>query len=427
MPPFFEPAHTVLHDYYIEEEDNMAIQIGCDPEFLLMNGSCRVNVDSALNRTTSYGEIGSDHGCRVGELRPKHGHPKDVTVNIRELVLKLKNAVSQNQNYRNTSVKMVAGGGGEITSESIGGHIHISGLNFSVSNFNSYRCKQNQMSTNEDRLILALDFFIGRRLKRVPGGKRASSSYGQPSDVRSQDWGIEYRTPPSWLSEPKLTESTLALAYLIAKIWSVKPIAFDELLTSRKMARRMDYAKLVPEDGPDHEYFTTQINNFKNIIFDKSYNMSNINCFESWESANVTAVTSSMKRAIELKICQVKVVESLNGGMESEIVSKICQFVTPELKVFITESVYAPYSLRHTKRSALRSNTIYISKELRSYLKIRRELGIHVRFIDFIDRDRVHIPNAFMFTKNGAKTNLFNVVEKIVTECVRKKMRRGDE
>jgi len=399
----------------------MAIQIGCDPEFLLMKGNSRINIADSFSRSTAHGDIGGDHGFRVGELRPKHGHPKDVTSNICALVLKLKNDVNRHADFGET-VKMVAGGGGELTTESIGGHIHISGLNFSMSNFSKSR-----MMSHEDRLILALDFFVGRRLKRVPGGKRASSNYGQPSDVRSQSWGIEYRTPPSWLSEPKLTESTLAITYLVCKIWSVKPMAFDELLNSRKMARKMDYAKLIPEDGPDSEYFTTQIVNFKSIIFDKTYNMCNKNCFETWEQG-VTAVTASIKRAIELKICQVKVVQSHNGSMESEIVSKVCQFVTEEIKVFETDSIYAPYTLRrNTKRSALRTNTIYISKELRPYLKISRELGVRVRFIDFIDRDRTHIPHAFMFTTIGTNKDMHDVVDKIVTLCVRKKMRSNDE
>jgi hypothetical protein len=394
----------------------MAIQIGCDPEFLLMTGNSRVNVD--IFKNTDHGEIGSDHGNRVGELRPKHGHPKDVTENIRNLILKLKSDLTS----RRENVKMIAGGGHNVF-ESIGGHIHFSGTGFNYSSFNSSNCKRSfsYVNSNEERLVLALDFFIGRRMKRVPGGKRGSNSYGQPADVRSQSWGFEYRTPPSWLSEPKLTESTLAIAYLIAKIWSVKPRAFDEILSQRKMARKIDYAKLISETGFDQEYFTAQINNFRNIIFNKAYNMSEVNCFESWSTIKTASATTA-KRSIELKICQIKIVD--NAHIESEVVSKICQFVTDEVKVYACNSAYAPYYMRRTKSSRLRTDTIYISKELRPYLKIKREVGIHVRFISFISDERVPITNAFMYTKTNMKTDLQTVVETILSNCVRKKMRK---
>jgi hypothetical protein len=401
----------------------MAIQIGCDPEFLLMSGNSRVNVD--FFKTTDHGEIGSDHGSRVGELRPKHGHPKDVAENIRNLILKLKTSV-QNDRYRfaSSNIKMI-GGGGNVAGESIGGHIHLSGTGFCYQSFNEYKCKCKRgfsfEQTHEDRLILALDFFIGRRMKRVQGGKRGNNRYGQPADVRAQAWGFEYRTPPSWLSEPKLTESTLAIAYLIAKIWSVKPTAFDELLSQRKMARKIDYTKLIIETGDyDREYFTAQIENFRNIIFDKTYDMSTVNCFETWSASNATV--AAIKTSIELMICQIKVID--NAHFESEVVAKICQFVTSEVKIYICEGAYAPHYMRQTKSSRLRTNTIYISKELRPFLKIKREVGIHVRFISFVSDTRTPITNAFMFTKRDMKTDLQKVVETILSDCVRKKIRR---
>jgi hypothetical protein len=396
----------------------MTIQIGCDPEFLLMTGNSRMNVDFSKN--TEHGEIGSDHGNRVGELRPKHGHPKNVTENICSLIRTLKSDLEQ----RERNVKMIGGGGADKSHDSIGGHIHISGLN----NFNYSCCycgykEFSTTSSNEDKLILALDFFIGRRMTRIPGGKRASSNYGKPSDVRQQNWGIEYRTPPSWLCEPKLTESTLALAYLIAQIWSENPTIFDELLSQRVMARKMDYGKLtlISRNNVENEYFTTQIDNFKKIVFDKTYHMSEMNCFDSWTTSilsNTTEITS-----IELKFCQIKIV-NYQDSIESEMVSKICQFVTTEVKVYVCNGIYAPYYMRRTRTSRLRTDTIYISRELRPYLKIKREVGIHVRFINFISDERVPITNAFMFTKHNMKTDLQSVVEIIINNCVRKKLKK---
>jgi hypothetical protein len=401
----------------------MAIQIGCDPEFLLIKGNTRI--DSSVNKVTANGGIGSDHNGRVGELRPKHGHPKNVTENICSLIRILK---SDLELQRENNVKMIGGGGGGTAymsrsfSESIGGHIHISGLNFDYNQIH-YNKQFSSTCSKEDKLILALDFFIGRRMTRIPGGKRASSNYGKPADVRQQDWGFEYRTPPSWLCEPKLTESTLALAYLIAQIWSENPTIFDELLSQRVMARKMDYVTLtsITRNNAENEYFTTQINNFKKIIFDKTYNMSEINCFDSWLTtilSNATETTS-----IELKLCQIKIV-NYQDSLESEMVLKICQFVTNEVKVYVCNGIYAPYYMRRTRTSRLRTDTIYISRELRPYLKIKREVGIHVRFINFISDDRLPIANAFMFTKQNMKSDLQSVVEIIINNCVRKKLKK---
>lgn len=47
--------------------------------------------------------------------------------------------------------------------------------------------------------------------------RRKSSSYGKLSSTRYQDWGLEYRTPPSWLATENLTKSVMCLSHIIAE------------------------------------------------------------------------------------------------------------------------------------------------------------------------------------------------------------------
>jgi hypothetical protein len=68
-------------------------------------------------------------------------------------------------------------------------------------------------------LIKALDLAIGFPLAYIEIPKHAitrKQHYGQLSQYRNQSYGVEYRTPPSWLATKKLTQATLSLAYCVA-------------------------------------------------------------------------------------------------------------------------------------------------------------------------------------------------------------------
>lgn len=60
--------------------------------------------------------------------------------------------------------------------------------------------------------------------------KRRTGSYGRLGDYREQDFGMEYRTLPSWLHTKALTEGVLALTYTVADYvlkHEPKPLDYD--------------------------------------------------------------------------------------------------------------------------------------------------------------------------------------------------------
>jgi hypothetical protein len=75
--------------------------------------------------------------------------------------------------------------------------------------------------TRRNKIIELLDNFLSIPLLfcEVPSEAkfRKRNGYGALNCSRSQDHGFEYRTPPSWISERKLTEAVLCLAYSLAR------------------------------------------------------------------------------------------------------------------------------------------------------------------------------------------------------------------
>ena len=266
----------------------MSITVGCDPEFLVLNRNGNSVLQFHGSNTDEHGNIGSDHGSRVGELRPKAGSPKEVVEHIKAQIGWIHTTYPD--------IIMIAGGG-EGFSNSIGGHIHIGGVRL-TSNYSSFtrwntrrrgiRNFQFDANANPDhKLIFAFDFFIGRRMTKLPGGKRGSRSYGKPSDIETKPHGFEYRTPPSWLTDPVLAEATLVVSKTIVELWQAKNTCFDGFIQTRKItARRRDYNMLIPTVGEDAAYIRQNVEAFKSIIFSKSYRMDSRDLFDSWLTPN---------------------------------------------------------------------------------------------------------------------------------------------
>jgi hypothetical protein len=412
--------------------------MGCDPEFMVLDHNDHV-INCNISHNGPHGNIGSDHGGRVGEMRPAPGTPAQVTQNLKQLFLYVKE--------HHPHLKIVCGGGGAFH-EATGGHIHF-GLPSGSRDWDNWwgpryghsgrRQSRGPIQNDQQRLVYALDYFIGLRLKKVNGGKRSSGGYGQPGDVRSQPHGIEYRTPPSWITDPILSEAVLAVAYQIAKTWQVKPTAFDELITAKKIARKREYAMLVPE-GTERAYYATQIANFKRIVFSKTYKMDTLECVRLWTEPGaiqrtVEATTTRKSRTsehIQLQICQLKSI-SRDGDFEQETVLRVCRFAFPEIRVYPLAD-YTPWTLQLMRDVRLRPNTIYISKELRPYLRIPRGGTYRVRFIEIrrrqirnTDVQVSELTNSVFYNRSRSNPALQDEIIRIFTECIRKKIRRDVE
>jgi hypothetical protein len=452
----------------------MPLTVGCDPEFAVVDRTGReTNFD--LSHTDDHGVIGYDHGGRVGELRPKHGQPADVANHLRAQMTWVKQHLDR-------SHKVICGGGrpsdGRWARESMGGHIHFGGIQ--LHNYESMTRQRNwgrsgrrlgsqfAPTTADNKLILALDYFIGKRLQKVKGGKRPQGShYGRCSDIETKNHtggGFEYRTPPSWLTDPYLTEATLAVAHRIAEMWLLKPACFDILFSTdakkKSIARRHDYDMLVPEGNDDsrlasgsrRRYIAEQVKRFKRVTFSKTYKMDDAECLEYWTNpvkvqmlyapktivtrteAPITSRATVVRgtRNLELQICQLKMIDR-STDFENEVVAGVCRFPVPEVKIYPFEE-YTPWQFQLTRDIRLRPDTIYFSKELRPFLKIKRGDRFRCRFVEVKrravtseGRNTVEaLTNCVFFNAARSHQTIKARVVEIFNECVRTKLRNAD-
>lgn len=445
----------------------MPLTVGCDPEFAVVDREGR-EVYFSHQHVDHHGVIGSDHGGRVGELRPKHGTPAEVADHIRAQMAWIKSNLNRGQ-------RVIAGGGqpsdGRYGRESMGGHIHFGGIALHMS-YDSLTRQRNWgrrvrsissvPMTADNKLVCALDYFIGRRLQKVKGGKRPRGShYGRCSDIETKmhaGGGFEYRTPPSWLTDPYLTESTLAVAHRIAEMWQLKPTCFDVIFATdakrKSIARRHDYDMLIPdatESASRRRYMVEQVKRFKRAAFSKTYKMDDPECLEYWtDQAKVNAIyapklvvntvapiTTRAKvirtsRTLVLQICQIKMIDR-SRDFESETVAGVCRFAVPEVRVYPFDD-YTPWQFQLTRDIRLRPDTIYFSKELRPFLKIKRGGQFRCRFVEL--RRRVvtasgsssveNLTNCVFFNSTRSDQAIRTRVVEIFNECVRKKLRDRD-
>lgn len=396
----------------------MPIKIGCDPEFLVINDDGRTENAEFLSIVKNFGQIGVDHCGGVGELRPHPGTPQEVTKEIKEMMLTIKRNLP-------SDCKIIAGGG-EKYGKSIGGHIHIGGL----TNFNhKYYSPTRQANRGrvppiilnknipEHKLIFLLDFFIGKRLKKLNGGKRYGKYYGMLSDIESKSWGFEYRTPPSWLTDPVLTEAVLTIAYQIATIWDQNQVYFDTLINKNKrIAGKKDYKILIPVSNNDlkiyNSYVSEQIKNFKNIVFSKSFKMDDINCINLWTNKKVENKTNN------LVTCKVKYFKT-NGDFQQEIILTSCKFYVPEIKIY---SVNILWKLLN----AFSDDIIYIDENFKKYLKIKKNYyNIKIKFINHtnfqFDRQIAFFPS-----NNKKEKKILDQIIEIFQNDVRKKIIKNE-
>jgi hypothetical protein len=415
------------------------ITIGCDPEFLVMQGE-NTNTNLNFNHVDENGHIGIDHSGRVGELRPKPGTPYEVTMRIKNMFAWIK------ENHRGYSI--ICGGGADSPhGQSIGGHIHVGGIYPIITkdghpSWSRDGSRKLNPVVEVNKLILAFDFFIGLRLKKVPGGQRPArnSAYGKPSAVDITSWGLEYRTPPSWLTDPQLTESSLAIMKRITEMWVVKPSCFDAILLEAKrkrIARKSNYEMLIPESpASERRYYQEQIANFKRIVFSKTYRMDSKNCLDFWLNSTNQTVTASVSarrgsERIELKICQIKIVRSsahsTTPDFEEETVLKVCRFAIPEIKIIPVNYSHTPWHLQLTRDFRLKPNTIYLSKSLRQFLKVSRGGPYRVRFVELKRRSNsevVDFPNAILYNCASSTGDINNEITRIIEQGARTKIRR---
>ena len=87
-------------------------------------------------------------------------------------------------------------------------------------NYEVYKLAREKVNQNIKKLVDNLDMLLGFPTMyleiKTHAEKRKRGSYGHLTEYREQVHGIEYRTPPCWLSTERLAQGILSLAYSIA-------------------------------------------------------------------------------------------------------------------------------------------------------------------------------------------------------------------
>jgi hypothetical protein len=170
--------------------------VGCDPEFVALSQTGeQINLSRYL---PDNGEVGYDHGGRVGELRP------EATRGTYALTKRLQRLIKSTVLAGVPAAKLRAGA--RVGRDTIGGHVH---LGFPV-------------PRGGDSKIQALDRFtqVLEELDILPKAeseaRRGAGNYGRFGDVRDCRGHLEYRTMASWLVDPRVAYLCLTGAKLAA-------------------------------------------------------------------------------------------------------------------------------------------------------------------------------------------------------------------
>ena len=201
------------------------LTIGCDPELV-----CRKNgrFTSASNYFKFNSSMGLDGNDEIAEIRPGFStSPIDLTAKIR--------TVLEYGHEQNPELEFYAGH--YVDSYAIGGHIHLG------------------VRANDD-IIDGLDIVLSSLSDIIDDEEqvtqRRESGYGKKKAYRDKFYGLEYRTPGSFLLSPTISLITFTLAKLTVVAVTEDGINFDELKKEDHpflfLSKFRSYLKTIPED-----------------------------------------------------------------------------------------------------------------------------------------------------------------------------------
>ena len=202
------------------------ITVGADPEFVFIfrnNGepASAINLlgQSEIvigNNPTSI--LGWDGHSTTGELRPGYSNsPDQVVNNIHALFNQLPVRISQFSNR----YQIFAGSG--VLGNATGGHIHIGGYQPTLGT--EGRASISQLL---DTFLLPVALAIS---EPEPVLARLRLGYGSWNEYRSQNWGVEYRSLPSWLYHPMTAMFFLGTAHKLATELVAHSVDYDTLVS----------------------------------------------------------------------------------------------------------------------------------------------------------------------------------------------------
>ena len=181
------------------------LTLGCDPELV-----CRLNGEftSASNYFKFRSSMGLDGNEEIAELRPGYStSPIDLTAKIR--------SVLEYGHEQNPDLEFYAGH--YVDDYPIGGHIHL-GVEATL-----------DIIDGLDIVLSSLSNIIDDEEQVI---RRRESGYGKKKAYRNKSYGLEYRTPGSFLLSPTIALVTFTLAKLTVVAVTEDNINFDELKKS---------------------------------------------------------------------------------------------------------------------------------------------------------------------------------------------------
>jgi len=224
------------------------LTLGCDPELV-----CRLNgqFTSANNYFKFRSSMGLDGNEEIAELRPGYcTSPIDLTAKIR--------TVLEYGHSQNPDLEFYAGH--YVDDYPIGGHIHL-GVEATL-----------DIIDGLDIVLSSLSDIMDDKEQVI---KRRESGYGKKKSYRNKSYGMEYRSPGSFLLSPTIALVTFTLAKLTVVAVTEDELNFDTLKARDSshdfLAKFKAYLKTIPEDceaGLDalEELLTKQINWDENIL-----------------------------------------------------------------------------------------------------------------------------------------------------------------
>ncbi len=174
-------------------------KVGADPEFIFLTIREMARKDAQSFGLAAGVAFGADNCGRIAELRP---HPARSTLAV---VASIQSTLKWLAVHKPQTMNYIWRCGAFVEGDALGGHIHFGRM-------------QPGSLLRESAALDALMYWLTRvgvydneeGRQRIKGGH-----YGRLNDRRSQKYGYEYRTPPSWLDSPWMAFFYLTLAKLM--------------------------------------------------------------------------------------------------------------------------------------------------------------------------------------------------------------------
>ena len=202
------------------------ITVGADPEFVFISRRSGEPV-SAVNLLRSseivignnpQSILGWDGHSSTGELRPGYSNnPAQVVNNIHALFNQLPVRLPQFPNH----YQIFAGSG--VPDHVTGGHIHIGGYQPTLGSEG-----RSSISQLLDTFLLPVALAIS---EPGPVLARLRLGYGSWNEHRAQNWGVEYRSLPSWLYHPMTAMFFIGAAHKLATELVANSVDYDTIVS----------------------------------------------------------------------------------------------------------------------------------------------------------------------------------------------------